>query len=621
MNKSLLIIGFFLLTAVLPVSAGNNITLQGSAKQVVRVGETFQVVYQLNTEAGSFIQPDFGGLNVLSGPNVSSSSSMQYFNGHMSQSYTVTYSFYLQASKVGTYTIGPAAVKVKGKKIVSNELKINVVKGNVPSTVQNGNMHRNGRQTQNNQQTTLSSGDVYIKATVSNNNPFLGQQIVLTYKIYTKVPVSNLDFKKLSSFDGFWTKDLLDPNSQMKQRNTIIHGEQYVVAEIRKLALIPQKTGKLTIDPLVMNCNVQIRVRRKRHTRGYDPFDDFFNDPFFNNNVRNIKKTLSSEPVTINVKPLPQKEKPVNFSGAVGAFSFKSVLDRTKLTTNDALTLDVTISGKGNIELVDAPKVQWPSDFDSYDPKITKKINTSAFGVSGWKKFEFIAIPRNPGDFVIPPVKFSFFNPNDGQYHNFSSDTMFVHVDKGKGTGNITYSSNAQEDIHFLGKDIHHITTSPQKFKEIGKYFFASTLFYSLLLLPIILLFIVLLIVKIVKKRRGNVTLIKNRKAHNMAKTRLSKAHKFKKIGDDKTFYEEIALALWGYISDKFNIPQADLSVDTVKEKLKEVNADENTIETFITTLNDIEFARFAPGSAKDKMEQIYIEALEAILKAEKAIK
>ncbi len=623
MKKSLLAILFLITVITQPLLAGDKITLTGSTKPTVRVGETFQVVYQLNAEAGSFERPDFGGLEVLSGPNVSSSSNISFINGHMSQSYTVTYSFYVQAPKEGTYTIGPAAVKVGGKRVVSNKLTVKAVSvgAAMPNSGNNRQQQQASGQNNSDRGTLITNKDIFVKATVSNPTPYLGQQVIVTYEIYTKVPVTNLSIKKLSSFGGFWSKDLLDDNAPMKQRNKYINGEQYVVAEIRKLAIIPQKTGKLTIEPMELDCNIKVRVQPKRRSRGYDPFEDFFDDPFFNRNVKVIKKTLRSNTLTLNVKPLPQAGKPVDFSGAVGSFSFKSAVDKDSLTTNDALTLTVTISGKGNIELIEAPEIHWPVDFDTYEPKVVSKINKSVYGISGRKKFEFVAIPRNPGDYVIPPVKFSFFNPGDKQYHRFSSDTIFVHVAKGKGGGTVTYSSNAQEDIHFLGKDIHHIKAVPGKLRKQGEFLFGTTLYYLLLALPVLLLIVVIIVTGIIRKRKGNLVMLKNKKAHKMARNRLSKAAKFKKAGDEKPFYDEIAQALWGYISDKFNIPQSELSMDTVKDKLEAVNAGSETIDTFINTLNDIEFARFAPGSAKDRMEQIYKEALEAILKAEKALK
>ncbi len=623
MKKRLPGILLVILITTAEIFAGNgNIRLQGSTKKVVSVGETFQVVYQLNGERGSFEAPDFGGLQVLSGPNISSSSSVQFINGHISQSHTVTYSFYVQAVKEGVFHISPAAVTVNGKRITSNKLTVKAVMSGSATTQNNNPNAGNTRQNSSSQSgTVLSPDDIFIKAKVNNTSPYLGQQVILTYEIYTKVPTSNLNFKKMPSFDGFWSKDLLDDNAPLKQQNRIINGEQYVVAEIKKTALFPQKTGKLTIEPMELECNVQIRVQRKRHSRGYDPFEDFFNDPFFNNNVKTIKKILRSKPIVLNVKPLPQKDKPAGFSGAVGSFTFKSTLDRNKLTTNDALTLDISISGRGNIELIEAPKVQWPTDFDTYEPKITKKINATAFGISGRKKFEYVVVPRNPGDFIIPPVKFSFFNPDENKYYQLKSDTMFVHVDKGKGGGTTVYTSQGQEDIRFLNSDIHHIKSNCGKLRKKGEYFFASNLYYTLLALPVIILLLTIIIVKNSRKRRNNIVSVKNKKAHKMARNRLSKAMKLKKAGDDKAFYEEVAHALWGYISDKFNIPQAGLSMETVKEKLENANADSNTVDMFIKILNDIEFARFAPGSAKDKMEQIYSEALDAILKAEKTIK
>ncbi len=624
MKKSLLIIVAILLTSFQFAVAGGNIRLIGSTKNVVRVGETFQVIYELNTEAGGFIQPNFGGLQVLSGPNVSSSSSIQFINGHMSQSYNITYTFLVRATQTGNITISPAYVTVKRRRYTSEKLHVKVVKVSTANTQQryNGNANNTGSPKSNNSH--VSSEDVYVKASVNNAHPWLGQQIIITYEIYTKVPVSNLSIQKLSSYAGFWSKDLLKANAPMKQKNKFINGQQYVIAEIRKLALIPQKTGKLTINPMELDCNVQIRVQpKRRHTRGYDPFGNFFNDPFFNRSVKNVKKTLLSNAVTVYVKPLPQEGKPIGFAGAVGNFRFNTKIDRTQLNANDALTFDVNISGRGNIELIEPPKVKWPVDFETYDPKITSKINTSAYGISGRKKFEFIAVPRNPGDFVILPVTFSFFNPSDGKYHSFASDTLNIHVGKGNGNGNrgVTYSANEQEDIHFLGKDIHHIKSQLGKLRNLGEFFFASTLYYILLILPVILLIILLFIRKMLIKKYSNISRLKNKKAHKIAKTRLSKASKFKKEGNDKAFYEEVAQALWGYISDKFNIPQADLSVDTVKEKLQGISANEESIESFISTLNNIEFARFAPGSAKDKMGQIYLEAMNAILKAEKAIK
>jgi len=606
--------------------AGGEVTFTASTKNLVEVGERFQIYYTVNASGTDFRVSDFGSLSVLSGPNRSSSSSIQYINGRMSQSTELTFTYLVMATKEGEVNIPPATIKVDGRTYKSNGLTIKVVKGNVPAQSSPNGQRQQAQSSSAGQSTSAPSGtvkndDVYVKALVSNSHPYLGEQVIVTYRIYTKIQVSDLSVKKLSSFPGFWTKDLMDNNKQLQQSTKIINGEQYVVADVRKLALYPQKSGKLTIDPMELECVAQIRVQSKRR-RSYDPFGDFFDDPFFNRNVKNIKVTIKSNKLTLDVKPLPQENAPVSFKGAVGEFTFASKIDRTKLKANEALTVTITISGRGNLELVEPPAIQFPTDFESYDPKVTSRIKTNGLGVNGYKKFEYLAIPRNPGDFVIPAATFSFFNPKDGKYYSYSSDEYKIHVDKGNGNSNgITYSSSAQEDIHYIGKDIHHIKTGTFGLKPMGEYLFASQLFYLLILTPLILLLFAFLLIKQKEKRLGNVDLIRNKKATKIARARLHKAGKFRKEGNEKAFFDEVAQALWGYIADKFSISQAELSMESVKQKLAERKVNEEVSDTFINVLNDIEFARFAPGDTKGKMENIYNEAMDAILQAEKALK
>ena len=625
MRKSIFYMIFILFVAMpLFGMAKEQVRFRATSQSEVVVGEQFEIVYTVNAKARAFVSPDFKGLDVLAGPNTSSSSSIQFINGKMSQSYTLTYSFVVMAQKEGTLEVGPATVTVDGKKYTSNTLRIKVIQGAAGQMQQTkaGTVRNSGSQsaTTTAGAKNISNKDVFIQATVNNKSPYLGQQLVVTYRIYTRVPVSNLSIKKVSSFKGFWSKDLLADNATLQQHNETINGQQYVVATIRKLALIPQQTGKLRLEPMALDCNVQLRVKQKRRS-GYDPFDDFFNDPFFNQNVRNIKKTLVSNPVTIRVKPLPEKGKPDCFDGAVGNFSFKSAIDKANLSTNDALTLSIQLTGSGNIELIDAPKVTFPSDFETYDPKITSHINKTTSGVSGVKKFEYLAIPRNPGDFIIKPVSFCFFNPRDEKYHIFRSDTLHIHVKKGKGGGGVVYSGNAQEDIRFIGKDIRHIKEGPYNFRQIDHFFFGSFWYVFFAALPLVILLLLMILFRILENRQANVSMLKNRKANRVAKQRLMKAQKLKKQANDVGFYDEIAQALWGYISDKFNLQSSDLSMDTVKELLAAQQVNEETIKAFLDVLNNIEFARFAPGDAKGKMENIYSEAIKAIMQAEKSLK
>ncbi len=592
----------FLFSWQVAAAAGEVHLIARGPHQVV-VGQEFQIIYEVNANGENFTPPDFKGLQVLSGPNTSTSSSIQIINGQTSQSYDVSYSYIVMAENPGNVHVGAATISVHGKTYHSNELQISVAKGSAKA----GASHPGGGSgTMQNQQGSqpqaaesngkITKDDVFIRASVNNAHPYLGQQVVVTYKIYTRLPVSNLAIDKVASFKGLWSQDLLGNNTQLTQQNETIHGKQYVVAVIRKLALIPQQTGKLTIDPLQLQCSIQVRVQRKR-TGGYDPFQDFFNDPFFNQNVRNVNKTLASNPVVLNVKPLPQKGQPADFSGAVGDFRLGTSIDKPELSTNDALTLKVTITGKGNLELISAPKVNFPPDFETYDPKVVPNIIKTNDGISGSMEFDYIAIPRNPADVVIKPVTFTYFNPEDKKYHTEHSDTIRIKVVQGKGGGGVTYSGNAQEDIKFLGKDIHHIESGPYDFIKANDFLFGSELFYGILVALVLLLLVAIFLWKMNEKRRANQSMLKNRKANKVARTRLEKAQKLKKGGDDKAFYDEIAVALWGYIADKFNLKQSDLSMDSVKEKLEEKKVSEDTISGFISTLNSIEYARFAPGN------------------------
>lgn len=605
-----------LLSFGLIVQAQDDIRFTAVGKQVVKEGERFRIVYEINADGNTFRNPDFGGLQVLSGPSTSSSSNIQYVNGRMSKSYSVSYTFIVQAGNKGDVTVGPASITIDGKVHQSNGLSIQIVGGS-------GNTQAKSSYQQKQQQDEsgeLQDDDVYITATVNNTHPYLGEQIIATYKIYLKVPVSNLTMDKMSSFNGFWSKSLMG-DGQYPQSKEVINGEEYVTAIINKMALFPQKTGKLILEPAEIGCTVQLRVQSNQR-RSNDPFESFFNDPFFNRNVKNIDAKLKSKAITIDVQPLPQKDKPDNFTGAVGDFTFKSNIDRVNLVANDALTLTIDISGNGNIELISLPEVRFPVDFESFEPKITTNAKPSSNGLSGNKKFEFLAIPRNPGDFTIDPVTFSFFNPRTKTFESFSSEAYIISVEKGTGNGNgITYSSSAKEDIRFIGKDIRHIKTEPESLTPVGKYFFGSAYFLLTLLVIVLIPIAFIIFWKQREKQQSNISKVKNRKANKVAHSRLQKAEKYKKAGNDKAFYDEMALGIWGYIADKFNISLSELSIESVRDTLKNKSVDEQITNNFIQSLNNIEFARFAPGDAKGKMESVYSEAITAITQAEKALK
>ena len=595
--------------------AGDDIRLVGTGKQVVKLGDRFRIVYELNADGRSFGQPNFGKFQVLSGPNTSSSTSIQIINGNYQQAYSQTYTFVVQANQEGKYTIPPATVKVKGKTYASNRITIEVKKA---GNTQKGS---SGNNSQNSPDGTLQKDDLYLKVFISKRNPYIGEQVILTYKLYFRINVSQPSFTKEPSFRNFWAQNLFKDRTSYVEYNETVNGKEYHVAELKKYALFPQKSGEIIIDPVNLKIKAQVRTQQKRR-RSNDPFEDFFNDPFFNRNVKNIETTLKTKAIKLQVKPLPQKGKPEGFQGAVGNFSFTDNLDNNQLKANDALTITIGISGKGNLDLINAPEVRFPVDFETYDPKVSSNINTTTSGISGRKKFEYLAIPRNAGDFEIEPIVFSYFNPKDKQYYSLTSERYNIHVEKGNNTsgGGITYSSSAQEDIRFIGQDIRHIKIIPSELKPAGEFLFASTTYYLLISLPAIFLLLFIVFWKRREKQKGDVGMMKTRKANKVAKARLQKASKYKDSGDDKAFYDEIAQAIWGYIADKFSMKQSVLSIETVKEKLQGKGMGIEVIDNFVNTLNNIEFARFAPGDSSGKMKTIFDEAMHAISQAEKAL-
>lgn len=594
------------------VTSAQEIIFKAMARGEIRVGETVQVVFELNAEGENFRGPDFAGWRILNGPMSSTNSSIQVINGKMSQSYTQSFTYIVSASKEGTLTVGSASVMVNGKKYSSEPLSIKVLPANAQA-------NSSGRQDSGQQ--GVSDKDVFLKAIANKTKAVVGEQVIVTYRIYTRVPISSVNVSKLSSFGGFWMKNLLDDNDALQQSTTTIDGEEYVIADVRKVALFPQKTGKLKIDPMELECVAQIRTQPDRR-RSRDPFESFFNDPFFNRGISNVQKTLESEALEITVQPLPTEGKPNNFTGAVGQFGLESAIDRTNLKTNEAVNLSLTVTGSGNLELIDLPRPVFPPDFEVYDPKSSTNLKTGPNGVSGSKKTEFLFIPRVPGDFTIDPVTFTYFDPVKKAYQTLQSKAFTIHVEKGENMGQegVVYAS-PQEGVKYLGTDIRHIKTNHFKLTKANSFFFGSVLYYSLIALLVVAFFLGLFLVRKQTKLRQNQSLVRNKKATKIARKRLKEAHTFFKNKQQNEFYNEMSQALWGYIADKFYIQQSQLSIDSVTEALVAKNTPQELIDLFVQTLQNCEYARFAPGEAGKKMEDLYQQGIEAITKAEKMIK
>ncbi len=514
--------GMLILILFLPwFTQAQEVQFSASARQVVQVGEQFRLTFSVNDDASGFQPPPLSGFTILSGPNPSSSSSVQIINGRVSKSVSVSYNYILQATREGEFTIPPGTVTVDGKQYTSNSITIKVLPSGAPaSPTPSQTPGGTQRNTPSDVPDNLSREDVFIRSSVNKKNPYIGEQVIITHKIYTRVSIAQYGIDKYPSYNGFWTQELVNIQDQPRKYNEIINGEQYLVAEISKTALFPVKTGELTIDPLQIDVVAQVRNTSRK--RSNDPFENFFNDPFFGSGYQNIEKSLTANTLTLDVRPLPIADQPADFKGAVGQFTFKSNIDKTNVAVNEAINLKFTILGQGNIRLIDNLQVAFSPDFEVYDPKITSNVNESDDGISGVKTFEYLFIPRNPGNYLIKPVLFSYFDPVQNRYVTQQSPPYEIKVEKGTGqAADITYSGVAQEDIQYIGSDIRHIKTSPITLALIGEHFLGSAFYFLLIFLPLIATIALILIWRYQARKRSDVYYVKTRKATRVARQRL----------------------------------------------------------------------------------------------------
>lgn len=611
MKTKLLYIILFCFISIYSLEAQSDISFKTICKKQVVVGEQFQVSYELNGDGKDFKTPNFTNFEIIGGPFTSTSSSVQIINGSVSRTNTQTFSFHLRAIKEGTYTIPSASITVDKKKITSEPCEINVIAS--PS----GSSNHNGNSTST--KTNVGAKEVFLKATPNKKKVYQGEQLLLTYNIYYTIPISQLAVSKSPSYSGFWTKDITDNDGSLQQSSTVIDGQQYNVATIKEIVLFPQKSGNLIIDPLDLTCVAQIRQQRNR-SQGYDPFEDFFSD-VMGTSYTNVRKDIKSQPITIEVEPLPTANKPSSFQGAVGQFTFTSKIDKNELKVNDAFTLTLTVSGKGNIELLELPKPVFPPDFEVYDPKVSTTVKNNALGIYGSKKAEYIIIPRVSGDFTLEDIEFSYFNPSLKKYETLKSDIHTIQVQKGATNNNTAIYTPGQADIKYLGSDIRHINVNNNALSITGTTFFMSPTYIAIIAIMALAFVVTLVVYNRINKFNKNKVLVKNKQATKIAKKRLNNAHNYLISNNQNSFYEEFSQALWGYISDKLNISRSQLSMNSVKEIMLSKEVSEDIVNEFVELLNNCEFARFAPGDPGKKMDELYQKGIELITKAEKLLK
>lgn len=589
----------------------DNVEFVMEGPEVVAMGEQFRLGFTLNDRGTDLQLPDLSNFDVLMGPSTSQSSSIQIINGKTTQSQSFSYIFVLRAKKEGKFTIRPASIKVGGKTYESNSLNIEVVKGQPQQQQSQGGLQQSGGQQQDDTPTgNISKDNLFVRVAVDKSSVSKGEQILATVKLYLSqnVPLNGFDDVKLPSYEGFWTKDIEVP-TQINFTREVFNGRIYQVGVLKKTILFPQQVGNIRIDPFEISCLVRQRVRQQQSF-----FDDFFD------NYRVVKAKVVSDPVTISVKDLPGQ--PDGFTGAVGNFSFSGTLDKTDGKTNEAMTMKLTVSGNGNLNLINPPKIELPTDFESYEPKTSDKTIASENGMSGSISFEYLFIPRYAGNFTIPAVKFVYFNPNTRQFETKTTEAFNIHVEKGKDDGKSSVvSSYSKEDVKMIGKDIRFIKQNKSVLKQKGSSFYGTFEFYLIYILSIIgfAVFFVLNRKKI--KENENIVLVKNKRANKVALKRLKDASVFLKNNQQEQFYEAVIKALWGYLSDKLSIPVADLNREKAAASLLEKGISQEVVLELMKIIDDCEFARYAPAAFSGTMTEIYDGAAKVMGIFEKLIK
>ncbi len=580
-----------------------------ASKSTVGLNEQFQISFSINGSARSFQAPNLAEFNVLSGPN--QSNSMEFSNGSLTQ--TLTLSYILQPKTEGNFKIGPASVDVNGKRIASNVINVTVVKGNAPAA-------QNGKGQQGNDDDGgISDRNIFVRATTNKSSAYLGEAVVVNFKLYTNVSMSSPVVTKMSEFNGFWNKDI-DMASQMTKEVENVNGVNYNTYEIRKIVLFPQQTGTLTIDPTEYETVARSTVRS--NNRNIDPFGFFQGgDPFAAmQGYRDVKFAFKSNALKINVRELPSNA-PSSFNGSVGKLNFDASLDKNTVKANEPVTLKIKISGTGNLKLAEAPEIKFPQDVETYDPKISENLKASAVGLSGIKSFEYLIIPRHEGSYTIEPVVFSYFDLDKKQYVIQRSNAFTINVTKGTGEQSMATISGSKSDFQVIGKDIRYIKIQQPDFTLATDNFYGSLPFYGLSISPVLLFFGLIFYRKRQDEINGNVSLLKIRNATAMAQKRLVAADKLLKLQQSAPVYEEVSKALWGYVSDKLTIPLSELSKETVSQVLQQHKVSITTVDEFLSTINVCEFARYGGSSATGEPKQVYDRAISLITKLEGELK
>ena len=597
----------------------DEVSFRVSAPSSVEAGGKFRVQFTVNTQnVSGFSAPDFRGFEVIYGPATSSQSSFQMINGRTSQSSSIIYTYVLLAENPGAFTIGSASVHVDGKVVKSKPVQVRVLAGGAGGAANGGASYGGGQGNSSSANgrpsaapsaspsANISGKDLFMTATASRTNVHEQEAILLTYKIYTLVDLTQLD-GKLPTLDGFQIQEIPLPRTKefsIEQYN----GKNYRSVVWSQYLLFPQKSGKLTIPAITYEGVVITR------NRNLDPIEAFFNGQ---SGYTEVKRKITTPTLTINVSPLPNK--PEGFSGAVGKFSLSSNISTKEVDANEAVTLKISVKGSGNMKLIATPEVPFPKDFETYDAKVNDNFQLTRSGLVGTKDFEYLFVPRHAGTYEIPAANFIYFDTESRSYKTLKTEAYTLKVNKGKGGAGQSVSnySGQQQDVQQLNQDIRFIKKGDVELHQPGDTFFGTWKYWMAYGLPLVLFVLLLVLGRKQMKANANVALSRGKKANKVALRRMKTAKKLLDSHDTGKFYDEVLRALWGYVGDKFNMSQESLNKENIEQSLTSRQVPEEQIQQFMKVLNDCEFARYAPGDVNENMENVYNSAISAISKME----
>jgi hypothetical protein len=603
MKKALLYQLIFLISYSV---SGQDVFVKAEYPSVVNAGDQFTIIWTVNSGGGEFTAPSFSDFYKLMGPQTSYSSSTQIINGKVSNETSYSYVYYLQGVKEGKFVIAPATFILKNKTYSSDSLRIEVIGSNSQKQSSGpGNTNSN-----NNQEVESSGKDLFINLSVNRREILMGEPVVATVKIYSRVNIAGINEIKYPSFNSFLRSDIATPPlTSLRQEN--VNGTIYGSGVIQQFLLYPQVTGEIKIDPVEISALVQQKTKGES-----DPcFGDFFSS------YQTVPKVAASQTVRIKVKPLPGV-KPADFSGVVGKLDLKATLNKQSVNVNDAVTFKIVLSGTGNLKIASVPVLKLSPDIEVYDPKVSDDIKNGVNGTTGQKSFEYLMIPRHNGDYTIPPISYSYFNIANGRYEKLTTEEFHFSAQKvsGQNSGATVYGGVGKEDVKYLGKDIRFIKSDPGILKKTDDILFSKQSFYSAYAFSLFAFLLILFLRREHIRRNSDLSLVRNRKAGKIAIKRLHLASVCLKNDEIDQFYDEILKAIWGYLSDKLNIPVSGLTRNNAITSLQEQGIDDEIINSLSKILDACEFERFAPSSSGTEVASIYEGASNFIKSVENLI-